>query len=1176
MKPKLLKIKGLNSFLDEQKIEFSKLTEKGLFGIFGPTGSGKSSILDAITLALYGEISRASKNDQGFINTNTNFTTVSIEFEIGEGDKRKTYIAERNITRDKHGSYKTKAARLLSLDGEISNVIAEKGTEVKKQVEDILGLSLDDFTRSVVLPQGKFSEFLKLTGLERRNMLERIFNLEKYGRELIDKVRRERNKNLTEETKLEGELKNFEGISEDAYEALAQEINILTLKEEELKNQKAEGEEKFNKYKELWNLQREVTKYKLALDALESKREEYEINKIALDKGEKANKIKDNIDNLNSTEEKLKINSDTLEKTAKDISSLEDSVKISKEDFVIKEEERNNKIPVIIKKQEELKVIIDIIKQMDKLKEDRKVPAKKWNDLRDLISLKEKTYAEIKFSLDQCKESLEKNEIVLNENKVDAEFRSRLQMAIDVEKEYEILVKEIKELNLDLEKRDKLIEDKHQELLHKEKDFEKKSKALNQENSKLDALRCPGDISIVNDMQKKIIEEKNKFSNLQEKVKEKKSLINELEENSLQKEIKLQGEKALLDKISILKEKYESTKVEINKILENNRASVLAKELQEGNPCPVCGSTHHVNLATEMDNALLQDKEEEFKNLEIEIEKHKNELNDEKINIAKTLTKEENLMQRLMGYKDIDENIDINALIEELGIKEEELNNLSKNIKLYEEDKNKLNLEILSLTTTLGQLGIVASSLKSLVETEKKNRFEREEVKLKKQQQLLLVEKEYINLKEELQLKDLKEEMKKIQLREKIAQEVEKKNKELREEKEEKDKILENLNKEINDCKIKRQEVETQGKAIKDQIEEKEKELKERYQGENPIADLEALNTKVIAISKAYEDAKIKYEKINNDLIEAAKYKEALLREKLTLENLRHEQMYKLNISLEENGFINKQEAVTFIMDIDVLQKMKTWIRTFEDELSITKSNIKSVQEKLKGEEISEEQYREVEKMLLEIITSLEENHDNLIKKSHSYKEMNVALEKCKELFEKKKKVSKKLELINQIDKAIQGNKFVEYVAKHQLKYIAKEASKQLRGISRDRYAIEIDEEGNFIIVDDFNGGERRSTTTLSGGETFLASLALALALSSQIQLKGSAPLEFFFLDEGFGTLDSELLDVVMSSLERLHHGKLSVGIISHVEELKQRIPIKLIVTPAKPGEGGSKVQIEY
>ena len=90
-----------------------------------------------------------------------------------------------------------------------------------------------------------------------------------------------------------------------------------------------------------------------------------------------------------------------------------------------------------------------------------------------------------------------------------------------------------------------------------------------------------------------------------------------------------------------------------------------------------------------------------------------------------------------------------------------------------------------------------------------------------------------------------------------------------------------------------------------------------------------------------------------------------------------------------------------------------------------------------------------------------------------------------------------------------------------------------------------------------------------------MTSLSLALALSSQIQLKGSAPLEFFFLDEGFGSLDAELLDIVMESLERLHSDKLSVGIISHVEELKNRVPIKLLVTSSEAGSG-SKVKIEY
>ena len=67
MRPIRLKIKGLNSFIDEQEIDFNKLTERGLFGIFGPTGSGKSTILDGITLALYGDLPRKSTN---YINMN--------------------------------------------------------------------------------------------------------------------------------------------------------------------------------------------------------------------------------------------------------------------------------------------------------------------------------------------------------------------------------------------------------------------------------------------------------------------------------------------------------------------------------------------------------------------------------------------------------------------------------------------------------------------------------------------------------------------------------------------------------------------------------------------------------------------------------------------------------------------------------------------------------------------------------------------------------------------------------------------------------------------------------------------------------------------------------------------------------------------------------------------------
>jgi len=105
MKPIKLKIKGLNSFTEFQEIDFEKLTAQGLFGIFGPTGSGKSTILDGITLALYGSVARKSSN---FMNTNCNILHVSYEFQI-TGKEVKRYRVEREYKRDaKTDSVRTK------------------------------------------------------------------------------------------------------------------------------------------------------------------------------------------------------------------------------------------------------------------------------------------------------------------------------------------------------------------------------------------------------------------------------------------------------------------------------------------------------------------------------------------------------------------------------------------------------------------------------------------------------------------------------------------------------------------------------------------------------------------------------------------------------------------------------------------------------------------------------------------------------------------------------------------------------------------------------------------------------------------------------------------------------------------------------------------------------------
>ena len=257
MKPVNLKIKGLNSFVEQQTIEFSKLTEKGLFGIFGPTASGKSTILDGITIALYGKVSRDTKE---FVNTETNVVEVSFDFEIGIGKTRKTYRSERSIKRLKTGNFKTAYARLIEINKENpqeNQVLAEGPKDVEENIISIIGLKVEDFTRSVVLPQGKFNEFLKLTGKERRNMLERIFALEKYGSKLYDKIRVVRNENLKTISVLEGEMKGYENVGEEAHTQLKVALDNLKEEEKETKKQKSTLDKEYEKYKITLELQQE-------------------------------------------------------------------------------------------------------------------------------------------------------------------------------------------------------------------------------------------------------------------------------------------------------------------------------------------------------------------------------------------------------------------------------------------------------------------------------------------------------------------------------------------------------------------------------------------------------------------------------------------------------------------------------------------------------------------------------------------------------------------------------------------------------------------------------------------------------------------------------------------------------------------------------------------------------
>jgi len=145
----------------------------------------------------------------------------------------------------------------------------------------------------------------------------------------------------------------------------------------------------------------------------------------------------------------------------------------------------------------------------------------------------------------------------------------------------------------------------------------------------------------------------------------------------------------------------------------------------------------------------------------------------------------------------------------------------------------------------------------------------------------------------------------------------------------------------------------------------------------------------------------------------------------------------------------------------------------------------------------------------------------------------------------------------------LRSDKFPRWLATAALEGLVIEASATLLRLSDGRFDLDHDERGELVVVDHADADARRSVKTLSGGETFQASLAMALALSSQMsQLSsaGGARLDSIFLDEGFGTLDPDTLETVAGTLENLARGERMVGVITHVPALADRVPVRFSV----------------
>lgn len=1165
--------------MEEQTIDFRKLTDKGIFGIFGSTGSGKSTIIDAMTIALYGKISRYDgSTNKDFINSSLDSMKVYFEFSIKEGYKNRYFAAERQYKKKPDGSLKQSSGRLYEkTEGEQINIIASKVSEITTESEKIIGLNYNDFIRSVILPQGRFSEFLMLENKDRRNMLERIFGLEEYGTKLSLKIKDKKNEQKDIVDKIKNkmsiysdinilDIKNIEkeykkGI--EKYDNLKKEIEILNKEKNELDifiNYKNDYF-KFNKQKEDLLLKEEYIKNKNEIIQKSEKAES--VYKYIKEYEEIENKINENTKNLNITNKELEIIQNQLNEKS-----------VNYENALIK---KQNEYTDLIKKEENAEQAIKLSKETEKYKNENKTIKINLIKLKDNIENIKKEYnlsvtEKDNFNL-KLKEILNKK----NDIKIIPEYRQNIEDAVLIEKNYiqvkkklEDEIQEKKDIKLNIEKQEKEYENIITNLNICKEEY-------NKINLELDNIKknSPANSETIINEKEQINKKENYINELKTSFEKYKILKNDYEiknKNIVKNNELLESICNEIDKCNI-----EIEKTELNlKIAQNNEMIVfLADLLKDNKECPVCGSLEHPKPAEKIAESLyikIKNKSEELKS------KFK-ELNDKKQKISIEIKTDNKFIENInleMNNLNLDKSIDILKEEKLLQKEKENLNLLLDKIKKWELKKEEKEILFNKINEKINCYNIKYAELKNSLNKDKEilNNIDNK-ININNEEYLKL-ELKFNEYKNKYNLKSFNEEYEKIKKYELYKNKLESEEEKIRNEIDKKVKKLEIIKNQLDTIIFNFKEMKVKYIEKKEYIENQTEKINLLSENNKPDEYLILLKEKIKYIIENEEKTKNEFEKCQIIKQDTEKQKQMFLNENKILSQLKDEKDNELKLKMNEFQFLNRNEVINHIIKSELKLKIIEEVKDYYEKLNNIENNISILEKKL-----SEVDYNNIEDMLIqtkEKLNSLNIEFEECANNNAKlYSEINIMKEnydKIKLLNEQYLEHQHKLDLITDIYNVTYGNRFVEFISKRQLNYIAKEASERLKNMSKGRYAIVLNDV-NFMIRDDFNGGILRVPRTLSGGETFLTSLSLALALSSKIQMKNNAPLEVFFLDEGFGTLDYELLDTVMNSLEQLHSEKINVGIITHVEELKNRIQSKLIVTSENNGITGTKVRIE-
>lgn len=1236
-----IEINNLASLEGYTKIDFTEepLASAGIFSITGPTGAGKSTLLDALCLALYSktprylqgkeigievEDVRGNKINQGDVRgilrdgTAEGFSKVA--FVGVDGQRYKATWSVRRARQQAEGAIQADSIQIESL--ETGRVIASKKTEALKEIERVIGLNFDQFTRSVLLAQGDFSAFLKANKDDKSSLLEKLTGTQIYSEISVGIY--EHHKNVkTELDKLQVQADGVESLTELEIDGLKEEQNDLTESTKILEAQ-------VTQYQKAKDWQAQLYKFKQQLEEAGNALEEAAQKETnALPRQAKL-ALLDSVQSIKTEATSLSQKQKESEERKVIVSSLkEELVKLEEENESLKalQESAHKALSKANERIGEAEPLLDQASKLDtQLEEAQQQQARTAEEAQQAMA----DFQQMNEALQQSAEALEKvkqniaqleqwqqnnaSRQPIAENKqqiisrlTDAEkYWSELQSA---QEKLESVDSEIKQK----ERAVKLFEEKSKELQEaisvKQKTWEKLIDELKQ--SPLSSIETKAsDLQSRKDALNEGLGSWKRVDELQAAECQLNQQIESLKSQKATSEKQLQtAEKEL--------ETAEITRTASQKMLDRARlesaenVEALRQNLEDDEPCPVCGSTHHpyADGHEAVENVLksLEDAHQQNEQQYVQVLQQKTSLSKELQTLEGNLTESEEQVKmestkQLAAHEDWKaqtifaeaEKVEAatrtvwlrqewNQTNEELKKLQQQLEGQRKQVQQADQQKADLEQQKSLLNQAERDLQEAAFDLKTLKSNSERDLQDQERF----EKELANVEKSlnpYFEHSEWMENWKANPDTFRDQLKG-FAVKWEEKAKELTSAKD----ALIQLQATHEKAKTQEEHASKEHKKANQLLVESKEKLEKLRQERGLLFD----GKSVIEIRKSLQEARgaaeqqikelaNKKESIQSQLVaNKTKVKEGVD----AIEKLGQE-ISSLSDTVEQwrQAYNDQHEdQLTSEMLLELLGVSLDWIRDERialQQLTDAVNQAKATKDERQRQLVSHEALRDTSIDLETLDSEYEAAKQTLEASKNRVSKIQFELQKDKEnkqriggllnQIEKKRLVFDEWDKLNSLIGSADGKKFRQIAQEYTLDVLLQHANVHLKNLT-PRYRIErIPETLGLQVLDHDMGDEYRTVYSLSGGESFLVSLALALGLASISSSK--MKVESLFIDEGFGTLDPTTLSIAMDALERLHNQGRKVGVISHVEEMKERIPVEIRVV--KESNGKSKVVI--